>query len=54
MKTKRNNKEINTLEALPEFITTDMGFALMFGPPDEDITRPSTNYDAIVTVPRPR
>ena len=51
MKNKEKIK-INTLDALPEMIDKDMGFFLMFGPPDENITKPSINYDAVVSVPR--
>ena len=45
-------KEINTLESLPDVIDKDYGFFLMFGPPDENITKQTTNYDAVVAVPK--
>jgi len=51
---KVKSKEINTVDDLPEVIDRDMGWQLMFGSPDEDTTRTSTNYDAVVSVPRLR
>ena len=45
-------REINTLESLPEMIDKDYGFFLMFGPPDENTTKQSVNYDAVVEMPK--
>ena len=53
-KTVENIKKtkINTLESLPDIIDKDYGFFLMFGPPDENITKTQVNYDAVVSMPK--
>jgi hypothetical protein len=53
-KIKESTEINNTLSALPEVIDKDMGWFLMFGQKDENTTRVSTNYDAVMSVPRLR
>lgn len=54
MKSENSKQEEinNTLESLPDVIDKDMGWFLMFGEPDENTTRTSTNYDAVMAVPK--
>lgn len=50
---KSEKEEINNmLESVPDVIDKDMGWFFMFGPPDENTTRISTNYDAVMAVPK--